>query len=494
MRTGREYREALRDGRWVWVLGVGRVEDITTHPATAAMVDTHARWYDRHFDPEWQDVLLTLPDAAGERRPVAFEIPRTPADLRRLGEVIRRNAFANAGNVTHPPGYGGLVALGILDAVTALGPPDRAAAARAYRDALARSGRFVTLAAPPTPADRFRTVDERIAPRVVRETDAGIVVRGAIGLATALPYVDEVFVPTGGRPPALPEQALWFAVPVNAPGVRIFARPPAARLPDPYLFPLSTRYDELDAQTHFDDVFVPWERVFAYRDPDFTTAAEARDRLVSWLLWHHLVTYLARAEFTLGLALAISDALHLQNSRGAVECLIDLIIATETIRSCLRAAELDPTITPAGFACPGQMHLASGTFYVFQNRQRMAEIVRNLVGQGGVLAPSLDDLSDHEVGPTLEQAFGGGGYTAAQRVALLHLAHDHVASALDAREAAFETHASLGEPGWRMRVQRWFDQYSTLANGVVSVLGDMPKVEKMPKIDLDDLRRIGFYG
>ncbi len=83
LRTGAEYKESLRDGRKVWVLGVGPVDDVTTHPATAAMVDAHARWYDRHADPDWHDVLLTEPDAAGVRRPLAFEIPRTAGDLTR---------------------------------------------------------------------------------------------------------------------------------------------------------------------------------------------------------------------------------------------------------------------------------------------------------------------------------------------------------------------------------------------------------------------------
>ena len=42
MRTGKEYREALRDGRRVWIMGEGAVDDVTTHPATRAMVDEYA--------------------------------------------------------------------------------------------------------------------------------------------------------------------------------------------------------------------------------------------------------------------------------------------------------------------------------------------------------------------------------------------------------------------------------------------------------------------
>ena len=70
MRTGAEYRNALHDGRKVWVLGEGPVEDVTVHPATQAVVDEYAAWYDRHFDPEWQDIVLTPPDE--QRRPFAL--------------------------------------------------------------------------------------------------------------------------------------------------------------------------------------------------------------------------------------------------------------------------------------------------------------------------------------------------------------------------------------------------------------------------------------
>ena len=84
MRTGAEYREALRDGRKVWVMGAGAVEDVTMHPATRAMVEEYVAWYDRHLDPEWQDILLT-PAERGERTPWAFHVPRNTEDLVGMG-------------------------------------------------------------------------------------------------------------------------------------------------------------------------------------------------------------------------------------------------------------------------------------------------------------------------------------------------------------------------------------------------------------------------
>src|SRR6516225_8111125 len=83
MRTGAEYREALHDGRRVWVLGEGLIEDVTTHPATRAVVDEYAAWYDRHVDPEWRDIVLTPPDARGDRLPWGYVAPKTSEDLRR---------------------------------------------------------------------------------------------------------------------------------------------------------------------------------------------------------------------------------------------------------------------------------------------------------------------------------------------------------------------------------------------------------------------------
>jgi 4-hydroxyphenylacetate 3-monooxygenase len=82
-----------------------------------------------------------------------------------------------------------------------------------------------------------------------------------------------------------------------------------------------------------------------------------------------------------------------------------------------------------------------------------------------------------------EQSFGGGGYTARQRSALLQMAWDHVSSALDGRESAFELHANGGMPAWRGRLRRNFDRYNELANGVLEQLG-----VAMPEIDLDTIR------
>jgi 4-hydroxyphenylacetate 3-monooxygenase len=100
-----------------------------------------------------------------------------------------------------------------------------------------------------------------------------------------------------------------------------------------------------------------------------------------------------------------------------------------------------------------------------------------------VVAPTDRDLAAPEMAAGLEESFGGGGYSALQRAALLQMAWDHVSSALDGRESAFELHANGGLPAWRGRLRRGFESYNDLANGVLRQLS-----VAMPEIDLSSIR------
>src|SRR6202030_1429565 len=177
MRTGAEYREALRDGRRVWVMGEGWAGDVTAHPATRAMVEEYAAWYDRHLDPAWREVLLVPTDAHGKRVPWAYVAPRGVGDLIGMGRSFAKTMFLSAGNITHDPAYGNLIALGILSAVEAQNiNPQQADSALAYRDGIARSGRFITYCggAPIIGQRLHPDPAERVALKRVRDTDAGI--------------------------------------------------------------------------------------------------------------------------------------------------------------------------------------------------------------------------------------------------------------------------------------------------------------------------------
>src|SRR5262249_59700474 len=119
----------------------GGTDDATTHRATGATVDEYVAWSDRHEDPAWREVLLTPPDAKGQRTPWAFVAPRSSAELRAMGRSFSGTTFLSAGNITHTPAYGNLIALGIQDAVHQRNvSPEQIAAATGYQKYIAETG------------------------------------------------------------------------------------------------------------------------------------------------------------------------------------------------------------------------------------------------------------------------------------------------------------------------------------------------------------------
>jgi aromatic ring hydroxylase len=468
MRTGSDYRTALRDGRKVWVMNDGMVEDVVTHPATSAMVEEYVTWYDRHFDQAWREILLT--DGG---TPVWAVLPRSSADLRQLGRSYSATTFINAGNITHTPAYGHMIALGVETTVRAYGKfPEQIENATEFRKSIAETGRFLTFSSGQATIGYRMRLDpaERNALKVVKETPEGLYLSGKVGMFTSPAYAEEVYIGANSSCDYNGHRVTCI-VPINAPGITVLCRKVSVRDANPFVSALSARNDELDGQMWLDNVFVPNNRLF-FLDANV-------DGIARWLFWHQLYCWLSKGDFALGLGLALTDAMGLVQQTPTVEMLLDMITDVQTVRTCITAAELDPSFTPEGYCYPNHVHISVGSIAMLNARQRLTETLRILPGSSMVVAPSDTDLTSPEVGPGLEQSFGGGGYSALQRAALLQMAWDHVGSSLDGRESVYELHSNGGIPIWRARLRRSFSRYNELANAVLKEI----KVA-MPAVDL----------
>ena len=462
LRTGAEFRQSRNDGRQVWSNGQ-KIDDVSTHPITRGVVDALAAWYDAHADPQWAEKLL---NTHGE--PAGMVIPTSPRDLELLFQSLRDWTVRNAGNITHTPVEAHGILLSIRDCVHAGGNQERVAAVDAYRDRVQREGRLATVPFAPPQTDRFRPPPERITPRVVRETDGGIVVSGALGLGTSIPYVDDVICTPTTPPITTPERAVWFTCPVGAKGVKILARKPSHVTSDRFSYPLTTRFDELDSTVVFEDVFVPWENVFAYRDVPFCNTYMFQ--LFDFGVFHHLTRELAHCEFLVGLGLAVTRMQGLHTIPGVQDDLSRIIVQTETMRTALRAACADSQPKYTETYTPDQLHMITGSIHGLEVRKQIAETVRNFAGYGGMLAPTLAELEDPEIGPAVSLNYAGGGYTARERAAMLHLLTDATASALDGREAAFTAMATGGIALWKLRVNIEWHRHNELAGYVHALM------------------------
>src|SRR5262245_49825617 len=273
MRNGRDYVEALRDDRAVY-LGGARVADVTEHPAFAATVRAVAGLYDLALDPS--NDMTYAPSDGATSRPAnrVFMIPRTREDLQARRLASTRWAVATQGFFGRGPDHVAGFLAGFASAPEIFGK--FAENVLTYYRKVRDHDLDVTYVIIRPHVDRSRIgrgqSEAYIQVGVVDERDGGIVVRGSQKLGTGTAISDELFV-TCMVPLKSGEEdyALSFAIPVATPGLKLYPRRPygAAQTSD-YDYPLSVRFDETDSLAVFDDVFVPWERVFVYRDVELT--------------------------------------------------------------------------------------------------------------------------------------------------------------------------------------------------------------------------------
>lgn len=314
IRTGSDYVASLRDGREVWLDGE-RVADVTADARLRAMPLSLAELYDLQHAPELAAALTFLSPTTGAPVGLSHIQPRSAADLRRRRDMVKTWMDCCGGMMGRTPDF-----LNVMVAAFAAGHAHFAASRAAFGENIVSYHEYIrehdlalthSLVTPEI--DKSKPIFAQpgdVAMKVVRETDSGIVVAGARSIATFAPFANEVLIfPSPGRIGPAEDAARYivgFAVPVATGGVRMICRPSlvvrGARVID---HPLSARMDEMDAVVWFDDVFVPWERVFLYRDIE--TANRVRVLAAAHGMHQTNTKNLAKAEFLLGIALTVAN-------------------------------------------------------------------------------------------------------------------------------------------------------------------------------------------
>src|SRR5215469_13379975 len=277
-RTGRQYLNGLREqDREVWLEGE-RVRDVTSHPGLRNGARAIASLYDQQSDPKLRDAMTYTSPSSGERVGLSFIIPRTREDLERRSAMMLNWARATCGMMGRSPDFMNVTYAawaGAADFFGQGGRPEFADNMRHYYEYLRENDICLTHAL--INLQRSRTssgvfnLQQGTALEVVRETDAGIVVRGARILATLGPLADEigVYSPRMARHTERHSPfAVSFAIPCGTKGLRFLCRDSFDPDGSHFDHPLATRFEEMDCIVFFDDVLVPWERVFLLGDVD----------------------------------------------------------------------------------------------------------------------------------------------------------------------------------------------------------------------------------
>ena len=366
IRTGEELLQSLRDDRLLFIDGE-RVGDVTTDPRFAGAARSLAALYDMQHDPALTERMTFRSPMSGERVGLSFIEPGSVADLIRRRDMGKIWAGATCGMFGRSPDYMNIFVTGMASAADQFGHKDQSFAEniRAYHRHIREHDICMTHTLINPQVDRSKPVEQQdkdLAAKIVKETDAGIVIRGARMVSTLAAYSHDLVVLPSTYIATSKEAepyAFGFSVRVDAPGLRFICRPSVIHqnAASPLDHPLSARFDETDAMAIFDDVLVPWERVFIHRDAALCNGLYNRTGIMPQIMHQFSTKNWAKSEFMMGLAFAIAKSTNIDQHLHVQGMLAELIQYTEFCRACIRASEADAAPGSSGTMTPAAMPL-----------------------------------------------------------------------------------------------------------------------------------------
>lgn len=462
IRTGDEYRESIRDGREVWIDGE-RVPDVTVHPAFKPLVDIRARIYDLAHEEATADAMTYVDEASGERCAIGLKPPVSREDWERKRRAVD-TVLDDVGGVVIRVGdetAGEMWSLADGEDVLNEVDPRFAENIRAHIDRAVRLDPFHVSANTDPKGDRSRRPQDQdpdMLLRVVRETDNGIVVRGA-KYETAAAYSNQAFTkPTIANwgDAELSDYAVGFIVDMGSPGMKHICRTGFTGRAPIEDYPLSNRFDEIDTLVIFDDVEIPWENVLFYRHTRAATFIRATLHRYSAFPF---VQRLERvADMLIGAALFNVRQTGLERQQAVQEKLATLACYREGINAHLTASIANAQESPSGLLMPDQSLLYTGRVLACSQLPAMMHIARELCGGQICITPDAAAFASPETGPWLEKYYSiNEDWVAEDRRKLLAFARDLLNSDYAGHRLTFQLFAQSPPFAHLAAVYRNFD-------------------------------------
>ncbi len=446
LRTGEQYRDSLRDGRQVWINGE-RVADVTRHPAFKPIVDVRARLYDMAHEPAYRELMSYLDGGSNEPCNRALKLPESREDwhdkrryvdaqMKDIGGVVIRVGDETIGELWSL--WDGKAVLDEID------PQFSKNVERHIQKALHGDPFHVSANTDPKGdrSKRPQDQDPDMLLHVAKETDAGIVVRGA-KYETAAAYSNQAFVkPTIANwgDDKLSDYAVGFIAEMGSPGIKHICRTGFAGRAPAADYPLASRFDEVDTLIVFDDVLVPWENVLFYRHT--RAASFIRATLHRYSAFPFIQRILYVADMLIGAALFNVRQTGLDKQQAVREKLAELACYREGINAHLTAAIAAAERSPAGLLMPNQSLLFTGRVHACSRLPAMMHLARELCGGQICVTPDSAAFLDPETKPWLDKYYSvNEAWSAEDRRKLLAFARDLLNSDYAGHRLTFELFA-----------------------------------------------------
>ena len=444
-KDGTQHLEALRDGREIYINGE-LVDDVTTHRAFRNSTRSIASLYDFQAAGDNVERMTFASPATGDRVNLQWRLPTCYEELAKRRQAIEAWNEVHFGFMGRAPDHVASTLVGFMMGIDLLEAhdPNRAAALRDYFAFVRDNDHYVTYVIVNPQGDRSKATsdqgDEFHTVAIVDEDSEGIVVKGAKMLGTATAMCNEVLVAS-----LMPLQegeeryAVTFAVPMNAKGLKQMCRRSyeenAASVFDN---PLSSRFDENDAILYFDEVKVPWERVFALRDPEVCRALFHTAPGHAMQNYQSMIRLMVKMRFLVGVARMVAETTGIVNFPQVREKLGQLTSETQMIEALVHGMEAGARQV-GSYLAPTRNAVISALVLAQQLYPKVITTIRELAGGGLIMLPSdVRDFANPELADLIHKTQKSSVYSPEDRVKVLKLAWDAVGSEFGSRHTTYE--------------------------------------------------------
>jgi 4-hydroxybutyryl-CoA dehydratase/vinylacetyl-CoA-Delta-isomerase len=451
LKTPEEYVESLRDGRVTFWDGE-RIDDITQSPKFRVPIEVAKRDY-MHDDAARTEVMTYVTEK-GERAHRVFQIPRSEDDL--VKRVRMMEEMSIVGGVT-----GVMMALmSAKDDIALVNEQYAANIERLYhhvRDNDLRAAEVIT----DPKGDRSRRAHEQDDPdlyvRIVKRTNEGIIVRGAKLHISAASLVHELVVmPTKGMRQDETDYAVSFSVPVGTPGVKVINRSFAPPSLNEFDYPASAHHSMPEGFVIFDDVFVPWERVFLAGESQL--ASRLAQSLGLWERTGGLVAAVNESKLFVGLATLVSEMQGKDRDAHVQSTIAELICYAQMLKMSLDYACAHYETTAGGMVYPNSLAVNAAKYYYADNYHTAVKYLQDLSGGLVVTLPTESDLRNPESGQYIRKYLRTKSNVDVEtRMRVYNLIRDITADALGGWRLVVALQAGGGLSAQRTMMNRIYD-------------------------------------
>jgi aromatic ring hydroxylase len=463
LKSPEEYKASLRDGRIVYYRGE-QVQDVTRHPHLGIAVDHAAIDYQVAEDPNYRELaILKGPDEELISR--YYHIPRNADDLVKRSRLIETTTRLGGTLVIliKEIGTDALFALHLIAKAT-----DEKFGTKYFKRVTdffehCRANDFaVAVAQTDVKGDRSLGPTGQDHPdyyvHVVDETSQGIVVRGAkVHTSVSVNSNEIIVLPTRALTEADSSYAVAFAVSPNTPGLKLIASPYAEGvIKNEFDYPISSRHKMIETLTVFDDVFVPWNRVFL--KGEWQMAGPLAKTFVEFHRFTAISYKLPLVDLLLGSAELIADYNGTERASHIRDKLTWLVSYAETLRALVKMAALECKIVDLNIAVPNTLTVNMAKWHFAKNYHQAMACVQDIAGGLLVTAPGADDLQSAEVGPYVRKYLGGRkGVDGEKRLRAMNLIKELTTTDFGGYQAVLAVHAEGSIEAEKMATWREHD-------------------------------------